>query len=62
MSKNWKSEREKKMKKINKSIESIGKGLYRPQVEVNIAPWVNTIYGHGQATGCQTEYRDSDNQ
>lgn len=39
---NWKKEREEKLKKIHKSMEGLGKGLYSPQVEVNVTPWINT--------------------
>lgn len=39
MVKDYAKDREKKMKKINKEIGSIGEGLYKPQRDVKIAPW-----------------------
>jgi hypothetical protein len=42
MTKNWKSERERKLKKIIKSLDNVGNGLYKAQVEVKMNPWRNT--------------------
>ena len=42
MTRNWKSEREKKLKEIIKALDGVGKGLFKAQVEMKITPWENT--------------------
>jgi len=42
MSKNWKADRERKLKNLVKALDDLGDGLYEAQVDMKLVPWRNT--------------------